>query len=328
MIEFPIPTNYQEFSFGQVLAGMPHVPGLAERVLRKAGQEGGEPASPYALQQHLYEITGKELHSRRGSLGGDLFALSWFILGFQGWTAFSTRFGIALPPWFPNDSYLDTLRRAVFDLGVDAPMAEMLATIDRIAAISQSKSPMESATLGVDRFAETVRYLSSAAICRGHRIPQFSVPAWSVFVSYSSKDSGWVAHLKAFLEDNAVNVWLAPFDLRSGSALDAGLDESIHSQDCLLLILTEHSLASSWVAVEVTAAIAAKKRIVPIALVSLDQVRRAELWQQLSSYPVVDCSAVVPIEAYREILRHLQKRELDLTRWAGDEGSVLGLFFP
>ncbi len=66
MIEFPIPTNYQEFIFGQVLAGMPHVPGLAEQVLSKAGQgSGGAPISPYDLQQHLYEITGKELHSRR-----------------------------------------------------------------------------------------------------------------------------------------------------------------------------------------------------------------------------------------------------------------------
>src|SRR5262245_42509849 len=73
MIEFPVPTNYTEFLFGHMLAAMPHVPGLAERVLRSAGA-GRSPASPYALQHHLYDSTGKELHGKRGSLGGDLSA--------------------------------------------------------------------------------------------------------------------------------------------------------------------------------------------------------------------------------------------------------------
>jgi hypothetical protein len=59
---------------------------------------------------------------------------------------------------------------------------------------------------------------------------------------------------------------------------------------------------------------------VPIA-----DVKRSELWSELSRFLILDCSALSPIDAYREVLRNLQRKNLDLTRWRADEG-LLDLF--
>jgi hypothetical protein len=326
MIEFPVPTHYEQFIFGSTLAAMPHVPGLTAAVAQHAALQGGERITPYALQQHLYETTGRDLHSQRGSLGGDLFALSWFVIGFQGWVALSTRVGLPLPDWYPNESYVETLRKAMFDVGVDVSIDTLQESLSDMAGGLQSESPVQATTVAAGRLAETIRYLSSAAIRRGHRVG-IHAPASSVFISYSTSDSAWVASLKSFLEDHAVDVWIAPFDLHAGNALDANLVQSIEGRECLALIVTSHSLASPWVALELKAAIAARKQIVPVSLVSLDDLRQSPLWEDLSSFLVLDCAARSPVETYREILRNLQKRDVDLTRWAGDEGSALGLFF-
>jgi len=77
----------------------------------------------------------------------------------------------------------------------------------------------------------------------------------SCFISHSSKDEMLARRLYADLQDHGVRCWFAPEDLKPGDKIRSRIDEAIHLQDKLLLLLSEHALASSWVEDEVEAAI-------------------------------------------------------------------------
>jgi TIR domain/Pentapeptide repeats (8 copies) len=79
---------------------------------------------------------------------------------------------------------------------------------------------------------------------------------YSCFLSYSSSDEMLARRLHADLQDQGVRCWFAPHDLHPGQLIRQGLDEAIRTQDKLLLILSEHSVNSSWVDYEVEKALA------------------------------------------------------------------------
>jgi uncharacterized protein YjbI with pentapeptide repeats len=77
----------------------------------------------------------------------------------------------------------------------------------------------------------------------------------SVFISYSSKDEILAHRLHADLQASGVRCWFAPEDLKIGNKFRQHIDEAIYLQDKLLLLLSEHSIASTWVENEVEAAL-------------------------------------------------------------------------
>lgn len=83
---------------------------------------------------------------------------------------------------------------------------------------------------------------------------------YSCFISYSSHDDTFAHRIHADLQAHGVRCWFAPEDMKIGNKLRPSIDEAIHLQDKLLLILSEHSLASSWVEVEVEAALEKEQR--------------------------------------------------------------------
>jgi TIR domain/Pentapeptide repeats (8 copies) len=76
----------------------------------------------------------------------------------------------------------------------------------------------------------------------------------SLFISYSSKDDTLARRLHADLQDQGVRCWFASEDMKIGDEIRSRIDEAIHLQEKLLLLLSEHSLASTWVKNEVEAA--------------------------------------------------------------------------
>lgn len=76
----------------------------------------------------------------------------------------------------------------------------------------------------------------------------------SLFISYSSKDDMLARRLYADLQASGVRCWFAPEDMKIGDKIRARIDEAIHLQDKLLLLLSEHAIASAWVEDEVEAA--------------------------------------------------------------------------
>ena len=77
---------------------------------------------------------------------------------------------------------------------------------------------------------------------------------YSCFISYSSKDEALAQRLHADLQDKGVRCWFAPEDLKIGDKFRVRIDEVIRTYEKLLLLLSEHSVASTWVEKEVETA--------------------------------------------------------------------------
>jgi hypothetical protein len=77
---------------------------------------------------------------------------------------------------------------------------------------------------------------------------------YSCFISYAHQDKAFARRLHADLQDHGVRCWFAPKDLKTGEKFRVRIDESIRVYDKLLLILSQHSVASVWVEKEVETA--------------------------------------------------------------------------
>jgi hypothetical protein len=77
---------------------------------------------------------------------------------------------------------------------------------------------------------------------------------YSCFISYSYLDRPFAERLHADLRDKGVRCWYAPEDMKIGSKIRQTIDNAIRVRDKLLVVLSEHSLASAWVEDEVEAA--------------------------------------------------------------------------
>jgi len=89
---------------------------------------------------------------------------------------------------------------------------------------------------------------------------------YSCFISYSSKDQDFAERLYADLQSKGVRCWFAPEDLKIGDKLRPRIDESIRLHDKLLIVLSEHSIASNWVAYEVERALNKEPQGIPNVL--------------------------------------------------------------
>ncbi len=106
---------------------------------------------------------------------------------------------------------------------------------------------------------------SALNFLRGAGVPDEWIDFWrstamhpiqyhSCFISYSSKDERLARRLHADLQASGVRCWFAPEDLKIGDTFRQRIDEAIHLQEKLLLLLSEHAIESDWVEVEVEAA--------------------------------------------------------------------------
>jgi hypothetical protein len=83
---------------------------------------------------------------------------------------------------------------------------------------------------------------------------------YAVFISYSSQDRDFAERLYADLQSKGVRCWFAPEDLKIGDKIRPRIDESIHLYDKLLLVLSQHSVASQWVEQEVETALSKERK--------------------------------------------------------------------
>jgi len=82
----------------------------------------------------------------------------------------------------------------------------------------------------------------------------------SCFISYASPDETLARRLHADLQASGVRCWFSPHDLKIGDKFRQRIDEAIHLQDKLLLLLSKHSIESTWVENEVEAALEKEDR--------------------------------------------------------------------
>ena len=77
---------------------------------------------------------------------------------------------------------------------------------------------------------------------------------YSCFISYAHQDEAFARRLHADLQEHGVRCWFAPEDLKAGEKFRVRIDEALRGHDKLLLILSQHSIASGWVEKEVETA--------------------------------------------------------------------------
>jgi hypothetical protein len=82
----------------------------------------------------------------------------------------------------------------------------------------------------------------------------------TVFISYSEKDAELAHRMYADLQDACVRCWFAPVSLAIGDRFRDEINEAIHLQDKLLLLLSVDSIDSAWVQTEVETAFERERR--------------------------------------------------------------------
>ncbi|MBV8546933.1 MAG: toll/interleukin-1 receptor domain-containing protein [Acidobacteria bacterium] len=98
-----------------------------------------------------------------------------------------------------------------------------------------------------------------------------AIEYYSCFLSYSSKDDEFARRLYNDLQGKNVRTWFAPEDLKTGDRFRSRIDESIRFHDKLVIILSENSVNSDWVATEVESALEREQKegkdvLFPIAI--------------------------------------------------------------
>ena len=83
---------------------------------------------------------------------------------------------------------------------------------------------------------------------------------YSCFISYSSKNQAFAERLFADLQAKGVRCWFDREDLKIGDKIRPEITKAIRVHDKLMLVLTEHSIASEWVEAEVEAALERERR--------------------------------------------------------------------
>lgn len=104
---------------------------------------------------------------------------------------------------------------------------------------------------------------------------------YSCFISYSHRDEDFTLHLYSRMRNNGLRVWYAPEEMKGGQKLHEQIFRAIHVHDKLLLVLSDHSLQSEWVATEIRRAKTAereegRRKLFPIRLVAFDAIQKWE----------------------------------------------------
>jgi hypothetical protein len=107
------------------------------------------------------------------------------------------------------------------------------------------------------------------------------VQFYSCFISYSHSDEAFCKRLYSRMRDEHLRVWYAPEDIMAGRKLHEQIEQAIRVYDKVLLVLSETSLQSDWVATEIYHArqreVKEKRRVLfPIRLVPFEMIRQ---WQ-------------------------------------------------
>jgi hypothetical protein len=97
------------------------------------------------------------------------------------------------------------------------------------------------------------------------------------------------------MRQERLRVWFAPEDLKGGDYFSDQIDRAIHVHDRLLLVLSENSMASNWVIMEIKRARKVeeregRKKLFPISLTGYEVLRG---WECLDHDSGVDLAEEV-----------------------------------
>jgi len=178
-----------------------------------------------------------------------------------------------------------------------------LSEVEGLDAVHHiTPSEIALSTLTASRFKLSPAFLRRAGVSRGliedlAKGQRFARQYETCFLSYSSKDMPFAEKLYRSLEDAGVRVFWDRFDVLPGESLRDQIIEAIHEHDRLIVVLSDHGMASDWVRQEIELAWYHKREsLVPIRLCDVDKVRawtakHEKLPDLAKLFPVLDFSA-------------------------------------
>jgi hypothetical protein len=104
---------------------------------------------------------------------------------------------------------------------------------------------------------------------------------YSCFISYSHKNEEFTKQLHGKLQQRGLRVWYAPEDLKAGRKIHREIDSAIRFHDKLLIVLSEESIRSNWVELELRRARKRERKegrqiLFPIRLMSFEKLKEWE----------------------------------------------------
>jgi len=144
---------------------------------------------------------------------------------------------------------------------------------------------------------------------------------YSCFISHAAKDQEFAACIYTDLQANGVRCWFAPDDIQAGKKIHQQIDDAIRVYDRLLLVLSEHSMASEWVKTEIANARqreAREKRhmLFPISLVPFEKIKEWKAFdadtgkdsaREIREYFIPDFSNWKDHDSYQQAFQRLLK---------------------
>lgn len=127
-----------------------------------------------------------------------------------------------------------------------------------------------------------------------------------IYISYSHGDKPWVSEFVSALRAGGVDPWYADAELAPGDRWADKVQDALRKSDTLIVVLSPRHLTSPWVSFELGAAIADKKRIVPVLTENLDI---GQIPAPLRLYQMLRAKS--PQEAGQRVAEALESRTRD-----------------
>lgn len=122
-----------------------------------------------------------------------------------------------------------------------------------------------------------------------------------IFLSYSFKDRPWVQAFAETLEQEGIEVWFDYHEISLGEDIREQIQEALRASSTLVVLLSSNSVQSPWIYFELGAAVADKKRIIPVVI---DEVGHERLPLPLMKYQYLRESS--PVSAAKEIAKAIR----------------------
>lgn len=133
------------------------------------------------------------------------------------------------------------------------------------------------------------------------------------FISYCSRNQAPADAMRALLTDKGIRTWMAPYDIPAGSKYAQVITQALKECGCLVLMLTQDSQDSIWVAKEVERAIHYKKAILPVQLEDVVLNDEFELY--------ISTDQIVPVTRIDESTPEIRKLLSSIRSLVGQEAA-------
>lgn len=104
---------------------------------------------------------------------------------------------------------------------------------------------------------------------QGQRNAKLGMRIQKCFLSYNHRDKAFAEKLGKDLVSAGINVWLDQWEVSAGESIIGRVEDGLAACNCLLLVMSPHSVNSNWVQTELRSALTRRLRERSIAIVPL-----------------------------------------------------------